>query len=220
MNEVWLTLPSANILMAKKTFPLWKNLGYKIAVVCPDKDKGFYTENTHLLFTESEIGGYSGWPKSVNYLSKQLKDVDIIIAAGDDMFPDPNFSAEELRKQFIDHFLGTYGVMQPNADKFGSNACSTCEQICGSAWIGKDFRNTVNGGRGPLWEEYWHMYADTELYQVALKHNCLWVREDLTQYHEHRLRKTHNFIPSIPSGNTKISKDIYDRRKANLFPHT
>lgn len=219
-DTIWLGMPSANIEMARKTFPVWRHFEYKIAVICPDKLKSEYEPIVDLLFTESEVGGYQGWPKSVNFISNKLKNVDVVIAAGDDMFPDKNFTAYDLRRQFFDHFKGTFGVMQPYGDKFGSMACPECEQICGSAWLGKDFRNKINRGKGPMWEEYWHMYADTELYQVAKKHNCLLVRDDLVQYHEHRLRGTHGFVPKIPAGNTAKAKEIYDRRKSQNFPGT
>ena len=219
-DTVWLGMPSANIEMARKTFPVWRHFEYNIAVICPDKLKSDYQPLVDLLITESEIGGYQGWPKSVNLISNKLKNVDIVIAAGDDMYPDKHFTAYDLRRQFLDHFKGTFGVMQPYGDKFGSMACPECEQICGSAWLGRDFRNKINRGKGPMWEEYWHMYADTELYQVAKKHNCLWIRDDLVQYHQHRLRGEHHFIPTIPAGNTAKAKEIYDRRKSQNFPNT
>jgi len=219
-EHVWVTMPSANIEMALKTFPVWRKRGYKIAVVCPDHLKKSYEAITDKIVTESETGGYKGWPKSVNHLSKTLMDVDIIIAAGDDMYPDENHTAQELRQQFMEHFGGTLGVMQPYGDKFGSMACEECEQICGSAWLGREFRNRVNMGNGPLWEQYFHMYADTELYQVAKKHDCLWIREDLIQYHAHRIRKHHRFMPTIPRGNLEVAKNIYFGRKQTNFPNT
>jgi hypothetical protein len=220
MNNVCLAMPSANIEMAKKTFPVWKNKGYDIAVVVPDKLKHDYLNITDFILTESEIGGYGGWVKSVNVLTNRLNGYDILVAAGDDMFPDQNYEAHQLHLQFMRHFGGTFGVMQPYGDKFGSMACESCEQICGSAWLGKEFRERINQGKGPLWYEYWHMWADTELYQVANKYNCLWIRGDLSQYHEHRLRGTHKFSPTIPAGNTKKSEKIYFDRKQNNFPNS
>jgi len=219
-NEVWLTLPSANLEMARKTFPKWREKGYKIACIVPDRLANDYASLTDLLVLESIFGGYQGWPKSVNYLCNLLKDKDIVVACGDDMFPDPNYEAHQLHLQFTRHFGGTLGVMQPYGDKFGSMACDTCEQICGSAWLGKEFRNRVNRGKGPLWEEYWHMYADTELYQVALKHGNLWIRGDLSQYHAHRTREKQDFRPTIPGGDTQRAKKLYDRRKAEGFPES
>jgi hypothetical protein len=219
-KDVWLALPSANIEMAKKTFPVWRKKGYKIAAIVPDNCVSEYENIVDVLITESSIGGYQGWAKSVNYLNKLLFDKDIIIAAGDDMYPDPNYEAHELHIQFTRHFGGTFGVMQPYGDKFGSMACETCEQICGSAWLGMEFRNKINKGKGPLWEEYWHMYADTELYQVALKHGNLWIRDDLSQYHAHRSREKQNFSPNIPTGNTAKAKQIYDKRKILGFPES
>jgi hypothetical protein len=219
-NTIWLGIPSANIEIAKKTFPIWKDLQYKIAIICPDKLKSNYKGLVDILFTESETGGYKGWAKSVNFISNKLKNVNIIIAAGDDMYPDKNFTAYDLQNQFFEHFKGSFGVMQPYGDKYGSMARPNCEQICGSAWLGKDFRNKINKGKGPLWEEYWHMWADTELYQVAIKYNCLWIRHDLNQYHEHRRRGSHKFQPTIPSGNTKKSEIIYKDRKIKGFPGT
>jgi hypothetical protein len=219
-EDVWLALPSANIEMAKKTFPVWKSKGYKIAVVVPDRLLSQYSGLADIIVAESSIGGYRGWPKAVNYLSGLLSDYEIIIAAGDDMYPDSDYEAHQLRLQFVRHFGGTFGVMQPYGDKFGSMACDTCEQICGSSWLGKEFREKINQGKGPMWEEYWHMWADTELYQVATKYNCLWIRGDLKQYHEHRLRGTHKFHPTIPSGNTKQAEKIYRDRKSNNFPNS
>lgn len=216
-EKVWLALPSANIEMAKKTFPKWKEKKYNIAVICPDKQLKEYVTITDMAIPESQISGYPGWAKSVNYLSKKLDKYDIIIAAGDDMYPDPNYDSFELRLQFVRYFGGTMGVMQPYGDKFGSMACDTCEKICGSAWLGKEFREKVNKGKGPLWEEYWHMWADTELYQVASKYNCLWIREDLNQYHEHRLRGKHKFKPNIPTGDFIRAKKLYYQRKNNNF---
>jgi len=220
MSDVWLALPSANIEMARKTFPVWRERGYKIAAIVPDKLANEYKNIVDKLIKESEVGGYKGWPKAVNTLCSYLYMEDIIIAAGDDMYPDPNYEAHQLHLQFTRHFGGTMGVMQPYGDKFGSMACDTCEQICGSAWLGREFRMRVNKGKGPLWEEYWHMYADTELYQVASKYDCLWIRGDLTQYHAHRTREKQKFKPTIPSGNTKIAKQIYDKRKAEGFPES
>lgn len=217
-EDVWLALPSANIQMAKKTFPVWKSKGYKIASVVPDKLLQQYSGLADIIVTESSVGGYQGWPKAVNYLSGLLTDYEIIIAAGDDMYPDKDYEAHQLRLQFVRHFGGTFGVMQPYGDKFGSMACETCEQICGSAWLGKEFREKINQGKGPMWEQYWHMWADTELYQVATKYNCLWIRGDLNQYHEHRLRGSHNFRPTIPSGNMKVAQKIYEERKKEGFP--
>lgn len=219
-DSIWLGMPSANIEMAKETFQNWRHFQYKIAVICPDNLEEEYKKIADIVILESENGGYQGWPKSVNIISNKLKNVDILIAAGDDMYPDKNFTAFELRREFLQHFNGTFGVMQPYGDKFGSMACPECEQICGSAWLGRDFRNTINKGKGPMWEEYFHMYADTELYQVALKHKCLWIREDLIQYHQHRLRGTHNFKPTIPAGNVQKAKAIYDERKKLNFPNT
>ena len=219
-DTVWLGMPSANIDMAKKTLPVWKQLGYNIAILCPTFLEKEYKSLADIVISESETDGYQGWPKSVNIISNKLNNVDIIVAAGDDMYPDKNQTALILREQFLDHFKGTFGVMQPYGDKFGSMACPECEQICGSAWLGRDFRNKINKGKGPMWEEYFHMYADTELYQVAKKHNCLWIRDDLTQYHEHRLRGTHNFKPTIPFENIHKAKLIYDDRKRNNFPNT
>jgi hypothetical protein len=219
-DEVWLVLPSANLDMARKTFPKWTEKGYMIAAVVPDKYVSEYASLVNLLVPESTIGGYKGWPNSVNYLCRQLMEKDIVVAAGDDMYPDANYEAHQLHLQFTRHFGGTLGVMQPYGDKFGSMACDTCEQICGSAWLGKEFRNRVNKGKGPLWEEYWHMYADTELYQVALKHGNLWIRGDLSQYHAHRTREKSSFRPNIPAGNTRLAKQIYDKRKAAGFPES
>ena len=55
--------------------------------------------------------------------------------------------------------------------------------------MGREFCARVNGGRGPLWHEYTHMFVDEELQEVAVKLGVLWQRRDLTHKHNHFTRE-------------------------------
>ena len=54
--------------------------------------------------------------------------------------------------------------------------------------MGREFCQRANGGSGPLWREYTHMFVDLELQQVAQKLGILWQRRDLTHLHKHFTR--------------------------------
>jgi hypothetical protein len=145
------------------------------------------------------------------------------VIGGDDVFPDPNHSAEEIARECCEYFvkrqvefagdpvpyedgqlyrhLGTYGVMQPTGDRWGVNPdhpnpamrSAYIDRVCGSAWIGREFARRVNQGKGPLWPEYQHMFVDEELQAVATKLGVLWQRPDLTQMHQHEARKVRSY---------------------------
>lgn len=91
----------------------------------------------------------------------------------------------------------TFGVMQPTGDRWGESPNHVrpdmrgayIDRVCGSAWLGREFCKRVNGGNGPLWPEYKHMWVDEELQHVATKLGVLWQRRDLTQLHDHAARK-------------------------------
>jgi hypothetical protein len=111
---------------------------------------------------------------------------DWIVTGGDDTEPDPSHSAPEIAAQCTAHFLGTFGVMQPTGDRFAKGCI---DKVCGSPWMGRAFCERVNGGHGPLWAQYTHMFVDEELQNVALQLGVLWQRRDLIHYHWHFARE-------------------------------
>lgn len=237
--SVWLCMPSAR--PPEEALPilnLWRERGYKIALLvdwnppgCPLHSR---TVRGDVMLT---AGGkyapagdeYPGYAQSVNRLVSHVLKVDPdaqwIVAAGDDTEPDANHSAEEIARECELHFGavafgqetrvgGTFGVMQPTADRWGNHPekthpfkpraqgplCIQCghpkdnhrhqsgayiDRVAGSPWMGREFCLRVNQGKGPLWPEYFHMGCDEELQAVATRLGVFWQRPDLIHLHRH-----------------------------------
>lgn len=208
--SVWVTIPSARPPEEVEVWMRsWKERGYKIALRRDEADTQIVDDLPGVC-----IGPYPGYAESVNHLIHDVlvfdETAEFCIAAGDDIFPDPNKSAEEIAQECKRYFNGvrytsaldraveaeTFGVMQPTGDRFGEEPNNRnaklrgayIDRVCGSAWIGREFARRVNRGNGPLWPEYFHMSVDRELQGVALKYGVLWQRPDLTHYHAHWAR--------------------------------
>src|SRR5690349_13490060 len=177
-SKVWFAIPVAQACVdeAQRTFEEWNALGYNcIALVNGPK----HPENCVCR----EVSTYLGWAWATNLLAEFLgSQFDWLIAGGHDVFPHPDLKAAEISAQCTEHFKGTFGVMQPCGDAYGALADKSA---CVSAWIGRKFCTK----HGPFHEGYYHFWADTELKHVAEIENSLWWREDLSQYHDHHLRK-------------------------------
>ncbi|MBL0922323.1 MAG: FkbM family methyltransferase [Phycisphaerales bacterium] len=177
--EVWYAIPSANPENCRARLPVWREKGYRVAVLQNWKRGEIPAD----LVVWSDT--YPGWPGSVNILCREIvpKTATIVVSGGDDMLPDPNFTAQELAEQFLERFPDTFGVMQPTGDGFMS-----CDGYCGSPWLGRAWFERAYGGKGPMWGEYHHNWADKELHWVAKGLGALWQRPDLTHRHEHFTR--------------------------------
>ncbi len=199
--SVWLTIPSArpaaeaNAMMQK-----WRAQGYRVALW---RDPG--AEPISCADLILDYADYPGYAQAVNQLVRDVLRIDSscgwVVAGGDDTFPDPNKSADEIARECSGLFgrvrfpaakfgsnevpLCTFGVMQPTGDPFAGRQI---ERICGSPWMGREFCERINQGRGPLWPEYTHMFVDDELQSVAQRLGILWQRPDLTHHHQHFAR--------------------------------
>jgi hypothetical protein len=210
--SVWLTIPSARpageIALRLQS---WRDMGYKIALWRNGPHYRDAIKADFVLRTEL----YEGWGKSINVLTAALirdcAEADWFVGGGDDTNPDPNKRAEEIANECADHFsvppvdmpfagnYATFGVMQPTGDRWGENdararkaypdAPAVIDRICGSPWIGREFARRMNGGQGPFWPQYKHMFGDEELQCVALRMGVLWQRRDLTHYHDNPRRE-------------------------------
>lgn len=140
------------------------------------------------------------------------------------------FNDERLRslsdKQLTKIPCSTFGVMQPTGDRWlDSKGQCAIDRICGSPWIGREFAKRINQGRGPLWPEYHHMFADEELQNVALKYGVLWQRRDLIHEHKHWARPR-GYREDMPQWAAAInspeewraSQTLFSERKAAGFP--
>lgn len=174
--EVWYAIPSANPDLCRRTLPLWREMGYRIAVL-QNFEKGSIPADI-AVWRDS----YPGWAQSINILCKEVvpKSAAIVVSGGDDMLPDPHLPAHALARQFMDRFPDAFGVMQPQGDTY-----MEAEHYCGSPWLGRGWIDRMYGGRGPMWGGYTHNWADLELFWLAKGLGALWQRTDVAQHHEH-----------------------------------
>jgi hypothetical protein len=242
--SVWVTIPSARPFdEVAKWAAAWRERGYRIAL---SRDDGGWTEEWGrvgvevVLFSHLGFGAYPGYARAVNALIALLMlpmqthfDAEWFIIAGDDVYPDPNHTADEIAAECQEHFGGSFGVMQPTGDRWGENPnhhrpdmrSAYIDRVAGSAWYGREYCKRVNQGNGPLWPEYQHMFVDEEARAVALKLGVYWERRDLTHHHAHAGRVPHYTVDMIPEHlkkwNTKEhwkeAETIFFRRRKEGF---
>ena len=99
------------------------------------------------------------------------------------------------------------------------------DRVCGSPWIGREFARRVNGGRGPWHPDYFHMFVDEHMQNVAKFLGVLWQRRDLIHFHQHWGLDEHRTWDSIPEHLKFVSgpvhwaeaEAIFKRHQANGF---
>ncbi len=190
---------------ALKSLRAWREQGYHVII---QRDPGEAEVELQKLVRVVERP-YAGYAEAVNHLTRIAlgEGAEWIVCAGDDMYPDPHKDAETIAREcnayfdlkmredaaawkcpFIGGRAETWGVMQPTGDRWLVNGPGTkpgSECVAGSPWMGREWCRRINGGRGPLWEEYFHCGEDEELQEVAIKYGVFWQRPDLTHHHEH-----------------------------------
>lgn len=182
-NRVALVMPVANELNCAKNLPLWVERGYEV-VVLQDRFRFKCPEGVRVV---TPFGNeYRGWYVCCNELARTWvnRDVGLVVAAGDDMQPDPKHTAQEIAAMFWQRFPGGYGVMQPIGDTLDGT-----DRICGSPWFGRGWIERSYQGQGPMHGGYYGFYGDEELLNVAKNQGVLWQHPGLTQYHDHWTRK-------------------------------
>lgn len=213
--SVWFAIPTILPEKCSATFARWRAIGYRTAALV---DGGSPEPTCADLLIR--IPDYKGYAHSVNLLCSRIlaefPDTEWIVTGGDDVFPDSNSLPSAIASECSAHFDGTFGVMQPAGDKYGAIENKTA---CVSPWLGKEWCQRINGGRGPLWEEYPHYYVDGELMLVSQKLDRLWWRDDLIQYHDHHLR-TKTPAPHLDKFKSGMgdAKALYESRIAAGFP--
>jgi hypothetical protein len=245
MSSVWVTIPSARPPeVVAEWAKEWKERGYRVALY---RDDSALACADWIMLSTTQYPGYANAVNAlVAYVMAAHNDAEWFVIGGDDVFPDPNHSAEEIARECELYFGaaafgqqtrvgGTYGVMQCTGDRWGVNPdhlnpamrSAYIDRVCGSAWIGREFAKRVNQGKGPLWPEYQHMFVDEELQAVATKLGVLWQRPDLTQMHQHEARKHRSYTSAdIPPHlkkwagpeHWKEAEAIFKGRRAAGFP--
>lgn len=208
--DVYYVYPSCNAERHNETVERWRKQGYKVGVL---------TNGPMIMDVDFSIWEpvYQGYWKSVNMLCKALVErADVIVVGADDIHPDPNLTAQEIAGQFLEHFPGGYGVMQPTGDDLDGT-----DRICGSPWLGSAWIREGYHGEGPYWGGYGHYYADEEMFEVARDRRVLWQRDDLTQYHDHWIRKGADAKTDYQiynNGYWDQDKELFRDRRAKNFP--
>lgn len=183
MNEdVWLVLPVVDEETSLKHLPAWKDAGYKIAVL---QDR-IHFDLPFVDVIARPWNAYAGYAASVNFLIRHIvpSDVRLVVAAGEDMRPDPNHKPREIADRFFAHFPDGMGVLQPVGDDLKGT-----DRICGSPFIGRNFAAQWNHGLGAFWPGYNHYFADEELYEVTKASGTLVQDRELVHYHDHWTRR-------------------------------
>ena len=252
MKNVWLCCPSARpVHEVNRRMSKWRAQGYKISLVRDQVDINPLCHADFTLFTAATWGNYPGFQVASNRLIREVfeqdPDCDWVVSAGDDTDPDQKKRADEIADEcsryfsdpvymsHCDTYAATFGVMQPTGDRWGSEEPwarqmhptqpAYIDRICGSPWIGREYARRINGGKGPFWEEYGHMFADEEMQNVALNYGVLWQRRDLTHFHDHCKRdgvdRTPAFLVEAYSPqHWEKNKAVFTRRKAAGFPRS
>jgi hypothetical protein len=221
--SVWYAIATANPENAQRVFPLWKAKGYKVCAFIDLHAPVPYRKQIDLVLE----GVYTGWPNVVNGMCRILLNHDpqstAIVTGGDDMWPgDHDPQAEKIEMDFLYHFGGSCGIMQPTGDRWmlDKDGKAASERICGSPWMGRDYILRANGGRGVFWPEYHQFFADEELRNVADKQRLLWQRSDLTHYHDHWSRRKVSRPEYLVKAQRGWAQDreLFHERQSQGFP--
>lgn len=209
-------IPTANPEMCSATFAKWREMGWDTYALVTSRD--IAVENATGVFTQDE---YPGWGNSFNLMAKWLEGkYDWLATGGDDVLPDPVKDAITICEQCSEVFKCTMGICQPTADKWAFDKNGTAQPICYAPIIGAEFARTWNGGRGAFWPEYFHWFADAELYETANTLLYLWQRDDLYFEHRHPAR-TGGAMPQYKLNiqhRWQADADLYGRRKHDGYP--
>lgn len=235
----WLTIPSVRpVCELDARLSKWKEMGYGIALLrqgCP----------SHIADIQIPTDKYLGWARSINVLARLVlsvhSDCQFCIGGGDDTLPDPNYQADMIVAQCMQHFggttgSGTFGMMQPVGDRwqdtaqsrqqFGEHRGAIIDRIAGSPWIGREYAERMYGGTGALSEHHWHCWSDEEAQLVAERLGVFWQRRDLTQKHEHWLRDNANLTGrkdepqswAVADADYRNGRALFEERKQFGFP--
>lgn len=180
--NVFVAMPVVKRERAIAAAERWTEQGYRMAFF---QDAGTRAFTSHMTI----FGEYVGVYDAINRASRAavLDGADVVLFAGDDMYPDPNHKADEIARDYLIRFPDGFGVMQPCGDPQGKDekGVPAAARICGSPWYGQEWIRRAYGGQGPCDPRYWHFYGDESMKLVAEQLGVMWFRDDLFQDHAH-----------------------------------
>lgn len=201
--NVCVVFPTANLARAQRAEAAWRDRRYAVRVG-----------------VDPEFGNrYPGYFVAVNEMIRKaaaIYDYEIIVAAADDLFPDQTHTADDILAMFRERFPDGYGVLQPCGDDLPGTTA-----LCGSPWFGRAWCERAYGGMGPFYAGYRHFFGDEELLYAASAQNAVWQCPDLTQFHDHWIRKGGPPKTDYQTRNDRHwehDKWLYEARKAAGWP--
>ena len=176
MARVWYGVPSGRqVEEAQACFDAWRDMGYAVAATRKEPD----LRVDHMLCLPKYPGLWVGTNELARAVLAADPECEIFVTGGDDVYPDQTQRADEIADEFIAHFGGTLGVMQPTGDRLPWSPL----HCCWAPWLGREWCRRAFLGRGPAEPSFWHYYGDYYLRLAAERLGLLWVRPDLTQEH-------------------------------------
>ena len=218
-TKPWVLIPTAMRPHAHGHIIKWRDQGYNVGLFL-DPEPPIHMFGADLVITAKYPGVWKAW----NILAKSAIGLgaQVCVLAGDDMDPDPTKSGAEIAAEYARHFPYFDGVMQPCGDLQGMDASGlpAAARICGSPWVGREWIERAYLGKGPVNGDYVAYWADEELLNYAKRKNKLWMRPDLSQFHNHW---SWGHLPQQDyHQRNQLSwqqdKDLYDQREKNNFP--
>jgi hypothetical protein len=205
--------PTISLKAANECVGAWKNAGFMPLLMLNQIPGAKYPDGCGIIKKEM----YEGYARECNLLCKILFEdarADVVVCAGDSIYPDPNVDAYAAGALFATKFPGGVGVMQPVYDKFEGSAGN-----CWSPWIGRNFWKEFYGGHGPFFFEYFQFAMGRELHDVAAKEGVYYETDAIHQHRRDIARSKEVEFYKANNRDSYWDKDnaLYRERKAFGF---
>jgi hypothetical protein len=175
--KVYHAIASARpVEQARECFSAWRDMGYGVASIRDQAD----LDLDFLLTLPEWRGVWTATNTLAAHVLEQDPECQVVVAAGDDVWPDHTKRADEIAGEFVEHFHGTLGVMQPGP----LNIDATHKRLCWSPWLGREWCRRAFCGVGPTEPRFFHYFGDAYLQLVAERLGLLWECRHLA--HDHR----------------------------------
>jgi hypothetical protein len=178
----WVVFPSATTIKADAAVDAWSARGYRTLIY---QDIGAFACRADIV----RFGRFPGYYRIINELVEAAlcEGADVVTCAGDDMLPDPDFTAEEIGTAYLKQFPNGEGVLQACGDPQGPDdrGVAAAARICGSPTFGREWIMRSYKGNGPFYTGYHSYYGDEDLWNVAQAHQALWLAPQFIFKHLH-----------------------------------
>lgn len=205
---IWAIIPTYDPCLPgrRNAMSQWKNMGYRLIghAQTPQAAKELERLGFNIVMERPWEGLFVSYNMMIQKVLYHNPNVDAIVQASDDIYPDHIHRPSEIEAQFLERFPDTMGVMQPRGDDYGNLNCAQ------SPWLGRAFIEHFNGKS--FCEEYEHYFADEELQAVAMAMGCFWDNRAITQYHDHWTRNKQGRPVHLPSEMLVRDRETFRRR--------